>query len=59
MKLTVIKTYEGKQVVTAEQKVRSIDEYVTAALKFGVEADFEQLVEEFTAGADRTYIVGL
>jgi hypothetical protein len=59
MKLTVIKTLNGKQVVTAEQQVGSIDEFVTAASKFGVLADFEQLVEEFEAGVDRTYIVGL
>lgn len=59
MKITVLKTYNQMVVATAEQAVGSVDEFISAALKFGVLADFEQLVEEFEAGVDRTYIIGL
>lgn len=60
MLIKVIKRNEiGQDAVTATQKVKSFEEFVMFTTQMGVDQDFEDLIQDFTEGFDRTYIVPL
>jgi hypothetical protein len=59
MKITVIKTFEAKPIVTAELNVRDVEDLIKFATSLGVKQNLEDYVMDFEASCDRTYIVGL
>ena len=60
MKITVIKmNHENQVAVRAEQIVDTPEAFISFAFKLGVQEDYEQLVSDYEALSDRTYIVGL
>lgn len=60
MLITVIKRNSlGQNAITATKKCGDFEEFVTFTTQMGVDQDFEDLIQDFTEGFDRTYIIPL
>ncbi|MEZ0209211.1 MAG: hypothetical protein ACAH17_03500 [Candidatus Paceibacterota bacterium] len=60
MLITVIKRNElGERAVEVTKRVISFEDFAVFTLSMGIQQNFEEMVQDFTEGNDRTYILPL
>lgn len=60
MLITVIKkNIKGQEAVRAELECGNFEQFVNFTVGMGVDNEFEEMVQDFMEGFDRTYIIPL
>lgn len=59
MKVTVIRKYQGQEVVKIEQTVHTLESFMRFAEMAGVVQDFKHYVFDYHPEVEKTYIVEL